>query len=82
MHLQDGDDVDVKLGTAEQSVSFANTLIRANKNYVTEMHIDTYEANAASIAFHTQGEYVTNETRGAADMLTRKNMQLVSQKSA
>ena len=82
MHLQDGDYVDVKLGTAERSVSFANTLIRVNKNYVTEMHIDTDEANAASIAFHTQGELVTNTTRGAADILTRKNMQLISQNTA
>jgi len=35
---------------------------------VTEMHIDTYEANAASINFSTKGELVIDEPCGQADM--------------
>ncbi len=77
MNLKDGDYVDVKLGAAERSVLFANTLIRVSKNFVTEMHIDTDEANAASIDFHTQGELVSNSTRNAANILARRNMQLI-----
>ena len=82
MKLRHGDYVDVKLGSGERSVSFANTLIRVSPNFATEMHIDTDEANAASIAFHTQGELVLNEARGEANILTRKNMQLISEKIA
>ncbi|MBM3610221.1 MAG: acetate/propionate family kinase [Alphaproteobacteria bacterium] len=74
--LKDGDYVDVKLGDGGRSVSFANTLIRVKKGYTTEMHIDTDEANAAGIAFQTKGELVTNETRGEADIMTKKNMEL------
>lgn len=77
MNLKDGDYVDVKLGAAQRSVWFANTLIRVSKSFVTEMHIDTDEANAASIDFHTQGELVSNTTRNPANILARKNMQLI-----
>lgn len=82
MGLKDGDYVDVKLGDGERSVLFSNTLIRAKEGYVTEMHIDTDEANAAGIAFSTKGELVMNETRGAADILARKNMELNGRKTA
>lgn len=59
--LFDGDYVDMKLGGAgERPVSFAHTLIRIKDGYVTEMHIDTDEANAAGLAFCTDGELVTN----------------------
>lgn len=77
MNLKDGDYVDVKLGEAERSVLFSNTQIRVSKSFVTEMHIDTDEANAASIDFHTQGELVSNNTRNAANILARRNMQLI-----
>jgi len=75
MGLQDGDYVDVKLG-GERSILFANTLIRVKEGYVTEMHIDTDEANAAGIAFKTKGELVMNEKCGEADIVAKKNMQL------
>lgn len=76
MGLKDGDYVDVNIGEGERSVSFANTLIRAKEGYVTEMHIDTDEANAAGIAFQTKGELVVNEIRGEADIVAKKNMEL------
>lgn len=82
MGLKDGDYVDVKLGDGERGVSFGNTLIRVKEGYVTEMHIDTDEANAAGIAFSTEGELVLNETRGDASIVARKNMELNGRKAA
>lgn len=75
MELKDGDYVDVKLD-GERGISFANTLIRVKDNYVTEMHIDTDEANAAGIAFHAKGELVIDEPCGQADIISRRNMEL------
>ncbi len=82
MGLKDGDYVDVKLGDGERSVSFSNTLIRVKEGYVTEMHIDTDEANAAGITFSTKGELVMNETRGEANIVTKKNMELNGRNAA
>jgi acetate kinase len=66
--LKDGDVVDMKLGAGARAVSFANTLIRIKDGYVTEMHIDTDEANAAGIAFCTDGELITNTDKPDADI--------------
>ncbi len=76
MGLKDGDYVDVQLGNGERGVAFSNTLIRVKDSYVTEMHIDTDEANAANIAFATKGQLVINETQAKADIVVRKNMEL------
>jgi len=82
MGLKDGDYVDVKLGEGARDVAFSNTLIRVKDSYVTEMHIDTDEANAAGIAFSTHGELVMNETRSEADIVAKKNMGLNRRKAA
>jgi acetate kinase len=63
MRLQDGDYVDMQLGDEKRSVTFKNTLIRAKEGYVTEMHIDTDEANAAGIQTQSTGELINNEKR-------------------
>ncbi|MCF7981536.1 MAG: hypothetical protein K9K86_06090, partial [Pseudomonadales bacterium] len=63
-------------GNGERGVSFSNTLIRVKDSYVTEMHIDTDEANAAGIAFSTKGQLVINETRTKAGIVAKRNMAL------
>jgi acetate kinase len=76
MGLQDGDYVDVKLGEGSRDLSFSNTLIRVSKDFVTEMHIDTDEANAAGISPSSSGELVKDNRTGAATIEGRKNMAL------
>jgi acetate kinase len=63
MRLRDGDYVAMQLGDEKRSVTFKNTLIRAKAGYVTEMHIDTDEANAAGIRLQSTGELINNEHR-------------------
>lgn len=73
--LQDGDYVDVRL-EGERPTVFANTLVRVKEGYVTEMHIDTDEANAAGISYQTRGQLITNATREEVGIVSRKNLQL------
>jgi acetate kinase len=77
MGLKDSDYVDVRIGDGLRDISFANVMIRVKDSYVTEMHIDTDEANAAGIEYATQGELVINDARSEADIHTKKNMQLL-----
>jgi acetate kinase len=63
MGLLDGDYVEMQLGDEKRSLTFKNTLIRVKESYVTEMHIDTDEANAAGIRFQSTGELINNENR-------------------
>jgi acetate kinase len=60
MGLQDGDCVKVTLGSAERALTFTNTLVRVSPKFVTEMHIDTDEANAAGVSYQTRGQLVRN----------------------
>lgn len=76
MGLNDGDYVDVRLDGGERQTVFANTLARVKDGYVTEMHIDTDEANAAGIKFQTTGELVMNDTRKDANIIARRKMAL------
>ncbi len=74
--LKDGDFVDVKLGDAERSSEFSNTLIRVSDSYQTEMHIDTDEANAAGISAASTGEMVCSQTEDNANISAKQNMAL------
>jgi acetate kinase len=66
IQVDDGDYVDVRVGSGERSVLFANTLIRVSKDFALEMHIDTDEANAAGISTTSMGELIlTDETTDA-----------------
>lgn len=60
MGLADGMVVDVHIGDEERGLVFGKTLIRVGANSVTEMHIDTDEANAADIRASGEGSLVPN----------------------
>lgn len=75
MALSDGDFVDVKLN-GERGILFSNTQIRVKDSYVTEMHIDTDEANAAGIDVNTNGELVERSDFTQGDITARKHMKL------
>ena len=75
MGLKNGDYVDVKLGGGARDLSFSNTLIRVSESFVTEMHIDTDEANAAGISRSSTAELVRDDATGAT-VATRMNMTL------
>lgn len=82
MNLADGDFVDVRLPGDRGDITFANTMVRVKPGYVTEMHIDTDEANAAGIRFQTEGELVMNDRAHAADIVARKNLTLQDRSAA
>ena len=54
--------MDVHIGDEERGLMFGKTLIRVSANAVTEMHIDTDEANAADI--RVSGEGLLSDLRG------------------
>ena len=56
--LADGMLVDVHIGDEERGLVFGKTLIRVSAEAVTEMHIDTDEANAADIRVNGEGSLV------------------------
>lgn len=56
--LADGMLVDVHIGDEERGLVFSKTLIRVGADSVTEMHIDTDEANAADIRVNGEGSLV------------------------
>jgi acetate kinase len=56
--LADGMLVDVNIGDEERRLVFGRTLIRVGADSVTEMHIDTDEANAADIRVNGEGSLV------------------------
>lgn len=48
--LSDGDMLDVRCGVGSRGITFHGVLVRASQNYVTELHLDVDEANAAAVA--------------------------------
>jgi acetate kinase len=56
--LEDGEEVDVRIGEGERALTFAGTLVRVGADAFTEMHIDTDEANAAGLGRYGEGEVV------------------------
>lgn len=74
--LKDGDYVDVMIGNHSRGIVLTNTLIRVKDSFVTEMHIDTDEANAADISFLGEGELIYGETEQDAGLLSFRHMNL------
>ncbi|QBX34929.1 acetate/propionate family kinase [Paracoccus liaowanqingii] len=59
MGLSDGEMVEIEVQGADgRGLVFAHTLVRVAAGTVTEMHIDTDEANAAGISGHVDGAVV------------------------
>jgi acetate kinase len=58
MGLADGMLVDVSIGDEERGLVFGKTLVRVGVTSVTEMHIDTDEANAADIRVVGEGALI------------------------
>lgn len=58
--LKDGMFVEVYIGDEDRGLMFGKTLIRVGVNSVTEMHIDTDEANAADIRVSGEGTLVAD----------------------
>lgn len=56
--LVDGMLVDVRIGDDERGLVFGKTLVRIGRDSVTEMHIDTDEANAADVQVNGEGSLV------------------------
>ncbi len=54
--LTDGEHVSVTIDDAERGLTFARTLVRVSDPAVTEMHIDTDEANAVDLDGKAVGE--------------------------
>jgi len=55
MGVQDGDAVEIEVINSPRDLVFRDTIIRVSANSVTEMHIDTDEANAAEIQHGGEG---------------------------
>ena len=58
LKVSDGQSVCVKVDSSDRSLTFSDVIIRVNKKFSTVMHIDTDEANAASIVGTSFGEII------------------------
>ncbi len=61
LKLKTGDVVEVEIGSEGRDLVFRDVEIRVDPNFVTEMHIDTDEANAANISAKGQGALIGTE---------------------
>ncbi|GIW86392.1 MAG: hypothetical protein KatS3mg108_0716 [Isosphaeraceae bacterium] len=70
MGLHHGDQVEVAVRGGDRELSFRNVVIRVDPRVVTEMHIDTDEANAAHIQHSGTGELVYIPIEGCSAKIT------------
>lgn len=56
--LKHGDMVEVEVDSGDRDLAFRDVVIRVHPKFVTEMHIDTDEANAAHIEHGGKGELI------------------------
>ena len=62
--VEDGDEVEVRVGGGPRDLVFGDVLIRVSPEYRLEMHIDHDEANAAELAREAAGTLVRVEAEG------------------
>ncbi len=72
--LRHGDEVEVTIRGGERDLSFHHVVIRVDPHVITEMHIDTDEANAAHIEHSGSGELIYAPAEGCAAHITRCHM--------
>jgi acetate kinase len=68
--LKQGDQVEVEVQGGERELIFRDVVIRVDPRFVTEMHIDTDEANAAHIEHGGSGELVYEQVEGCTAHIT------------
>jgi len=70
--VQDGDEVEVRIGGGPRDLTFGDVLIRVSPMFVLEMHIDTDEANAAELDAGASGGLIYTDVTGASGSLISK----------
>jgi acetate kinase len=71
--VEDGDVVEVGIDSQGRDLVFGDVLIRVSKNYATEMHIDTDEANAAELTPGVDGLLMATDGRVKLRRRTMRN---------
>ena len=71
--LEDGDLVDVELGSPRRTTLFRDVVIRVSPAFGLEMHIDTDEANAAGISHGGQGELTPTDCEARVTACRRRH---------
>ncbi|MCK5284968.1 MAG: acetate/propionate family kinase [Alphaproteobacteria bacterium] len=74
LKLKNGDFVDISIDSEGRDIIFGDTLVRVSDKYVTEMHIDTDEANAAGVSLSTNGELIYVSANACADIIGKQNL--------
>jgi acetate kinase len=68
--LHHGDQVEVAVRGGDRELSFRNVVIRVDPRVITEMHIDTDEANAAHLPHRASGELIYAPLKGCTANIT------------
>lgn len=69
--LKHGDQVEVDIRNGQRDLAFRDVIIRVDPRFVTEIHIDTDEANAAHIEHGSSGEIVYVPVTGRTAHITQ-----------
>lgn len=68
--LKHNDQVEIDIRGSNRELTFRNVVIRVDPNFITEMHIDTDEANAAHIKHGGAGELIYTHIKGCTARIT------------
>lgn len=68
--LTQGDLVEVDISNSNRALAFRDVVIRVDPSFVTQMHIDTDEANAAHITHGGSGEIIYEQVKDCTARIT------------